>query len=165
MLRDLGDHDARGFLDRLGERMKVTPDPTPVRPGQPGEIGLLVDGRWYRLSLGEAPTAGAAARMDTERMNREILGPLLGIQDPRNDPRLDFVGGPSSLETLEQRVASGDWAARLHRHGNAPGDDDGGGRRWRRHAAQIHLVRAEAWRRPARQSPRRLRPKSDGPRC
>ena len=36
--------------------------------------------------------------------------PLLGIQDPRTDKRIDFIGGIRGLAELEKRVDSGEMA-------------------------------------------------------
>ena len=33
-----------------------------------------------------------------------VLGPVLGIQDPKTDKRIDFVGGIRGLTELERRV-------------------------------------------------------------
>jgi uncharacterized protein (DUF1015 family) len=35
-----------------------------------------------------------------------ILGPVLGINDPKTDKRIDFVGGIRGLKELERRVHS-----------------------------------------------------------
>jgi len=37
-------------------------------------------------------------------LQNEILGPVLGIEDPKTDKRIDFVGGIRGLEELERRV-------------------------------------------------------------
>ena len=39
-----------------------------------------------------------------------LLAPILGVGDPRTDPRIDFVGGIRGLEGLAARVDSGEWA-------------------------------------------------------
>jgi uncharacterized protein (DUF1015 family) len=39
-----------------------------------------------------------------------VLGPILGIADPRTDKRIDFVGGIRGPEELERRVRSGEMA-------------------------------------------------------
>ena len=36
-----------------------------------------------------------------------MLGPILNIQDPRTDKRIDFVGGIRGLAELEKRVNAG----------------------------------------------------------
>jgi uncharacterized protein (DUF1015 family) len=39
-----------------------------------------------------------------------VLGPVFGIQDPRTDKRIDFVGGIRGTKELERRVRSGEMA-------------------------------------------------------
>jgi uncharacterized protein (DUF1015 family) len=43
-------------------------------------------------------------------LQKEILGPILGIDDPRTSKRVDFVGGIRGLQELERRVNSGEMA-------------------------------------------------------
>jgi uncharacterized protein (DUF1015 family) len=42
-------------------------------------------------------------------LQNNLIEPVLGIEDPRRDDRIDFVGGIRGLEGLEKRVDSGDW--------------------------------------------------------
>ena len=44
------------------------------------------------------------------------LGPLLGIGDPRTDPRIEFSGGARGTAALEERVRSGAAAAAFSMH-------------------------------------------------
>ena len=50
------------------------------------------------------------AKLDVSLLANNLLEPLLGISDPRTDPRIDFVGGIRGLEGLEKRVDSGEMA-------------------------------------------------------
>ena len=43
-------------------------------------------------------------------MSALVLSPLLGINDPRTDKRIDFVGGMRGLKELEHRVDSKEMA-------------------------------------------------------
>ena len=45
-------------------------------------------------------------RLDVSLLQDQILEPLLGITDPRRDPRIDFIGGIRGMEELERRVAT-----------------------------------------------------------
>ena len=51
------------------------------------------------------------ARLDCERLQRQLLTPLLGIGDPRTDKRIDFVGGIRGTGELEKKVLSGRFRA------------------------------------------------------
>ena len=42
--------------------------------------------------------------MDVSILQETILSPILGINDPRTDNRISFVGGIRGLEELEARV-------------------------------------------------------------
>ncbi|HHJ13019.1 MAG TPA: DUF1015 domain-containing protein [Gammaproteobacteria bacterium] len=109
VVKDLNGLTPAGFLDQVGEHMNVTPSDAPVRPGKPGEFGMYLDGRWYRLNIepGRVPQ-DPVARLDVSLLADNLLQPVLGIADPRTDARIDFVGGIRGLEGLEQRVDSGD---------------------------------------------------------
>ena len=112
-VRDLGGRTPEEFLGALGDVFSVQSSATPARPDRPGRFGLYLDGRWYRLELRRAPEADAdpAAALDAEILSRRVLAPILGIGDPRLDPRIDFVGGGRGLDGLAARVDSGGMAA------------------------------------------------------
>lgn len=112
VVKDLNGLSADEFLARLGEKFLVTPACAPVKPTCPGEIGLYLPGRWYRLNLAPALfSADPVAGLDVSLLSDHVLGPILGIVDLRRDKRIDFVGGMRGLGELEKRVDSGDMAA------------------------------------------------------
>ena len=63
-----------------------------------------------------AENGDPAAALDAEILSRTVLSPLLGIEDVRNDPRIDFVGGSRGLDGLAARVDSGEMAAAFALH-------------------------------------------------
>ena len=110
LVRDLAGRDAAGFLAELRSRFAFVDGPP--QPEKPGHVGLFLDGRWSTFVLPEPPAnASPIARLDCQRLQDEVLTPLLGIGDPRSDKRIDFVGGIRGTAELEKRVASGDCAA------------------------------------------------------
>ena len=42
--------------------------------------------------------------LDVAVLQDKLLAPVLGIQNPKTDKRIDFVGGIRGLEELERRV-------------------------------------------------------------
>jgi uncharacterized protein (DUF1015 family) len=112
VIRDLNGHTSEKLLERLAPSFTIEPAAAPVRPDRRHAFGMVVDGRWYRLTLRAAPPANASPldRLDVSVLSRLVLTPLLGIGDPRTDSRIDFVGGSRGLEELERRVASDAWA-------------------------------------------------------
>jgi uncharacterized protein (DUF1015 family) len=112
IVRDLNGHTAESFLAALAADFAVEPVSGPCRPGHPGQFGLYLGGRWHRLTL-LASTAGLppVEALDVSLLSRRVLEPLLGIHDPRTDPRIDFVGGGRGLDELVRRVDHDGFAA------------------------------------------------------
>ena len=50
------------------------------------------------------PADNPGASLDVSLLQTHLITPLLGISDPRTDPRIDFVGGIRGLDELERRV-------------------------------------------------------------
>ena len=79
-------------------------------PSRQGNFTLYTSGRWYELSptpelLARRGSLGAADSLDVARLQAEILAPILAIGDPREDPRIEFVGGIRGLAALEDAAA------------------------------------------------------------
>ncbi|SDB40157.1 DUF1015 domain-containing protein [Bauldia litoralis] len=112
VVADLNGLSPKDFLAAVGERFAVEASDTPVDPGAPNQVGMVVDRQWYRLILPteRVPTDDPIGRLPITLLTRNLIEPLLGITDPRTDKRVDFVGGGRGLGELEKRVASGDWA-------------------------------------------------------
>lgn len=109
LVKDLAGRTPEAFLAALGERFRVVPGP-PV-PSRKGLAGLYLAGRWHTLELPAAPAGSSAiAGLDVSKLQEGVLSPLLGIEDPRTDKRIDFVGGIRGTRELERRVDSGEMA-------------------------------------------------------
>jgi len=112
-VRDLNGLDREEFLRRVAARFDVTRSAGRVIPERRGVFGLYLPHQWYRLEIDPARIAAAdpTARLDISLLAEHLLGPVLGIGDPRTDPRIDFIGGIRGPEELERRVAGGMAAA------------------------------------------------------
>lgn len=112
VVKDLNGMTADELLEKLKVSFEVTPEAVAVSPSQPGEFGVYVAGQWCRLSIKpQLVPEDPVARLDVSLLADNLLEPLLGISDPRTDPRIDFVGGIRGLGELEKRVDSGEMAA------------------------------------------------------
>jgi len=113
IVSDLNGLDAEGFIKRIGAEFSVQASAAPVKPSKPGEFGLYLPGIWYRLEIRPEliPAADPVARLDVSLLQNYLIAPVLGINDPRRDKRIDFVGGIRGLPELEKRVDSGEMAA------------------------------------------------------
>ncbi len=112
VVKDLRGLSPDAFLAEVHVRFEIAPSDSPVRPRRPGEFGMVLGDRWYRLTLRHPASrdAGAVQRLDIHLLSDRLLRPVLGIDDPRTDPRIDFVGGGRGLETLQRMANSGLWA-------------------------------------------------------
>jgi uncharacterized protein (DUF1015 family) len=111
VVKDLNGLSVDDFLKSLAEKFLVSPACDAVKPACPGEVGLYLPKRWYRLNIdpklfSKDPVAG----LDVSLLSEHVLGPLLGIADLRRDKRIDFIGGIRGLSELEKRVDSGEMA-------------------------------------------------------
>jgi uncharacterized protein (DUF1015 family) len=72
---------------------------------------MYLAGQWYRLVIRDNLIPDdPVGRLDVSLLADNLLAPLLGIEDPRRDTRIDFVGGIRGLGELEKRVDCGDMA-------------------------------------------------------
>ncbi len=84
-------------------------------PSEKGTFGMYLGGVWYKLTAKPEILAAAGTdpvkSLDVSVLQDYLLGPVLGIGDPRTDKRIDFIGGIRGLGELERRVADGMAAA------------------------------------------------------
>ena len=105
---DLGDRnkeDVIAAISRVGQLLE-TDDPTPDRPCN---FGVRIGGLWYTLSIDEATVdwSDPIGSLDVSLLQDRVLAPVLGINDPRTDKRISFIGGIRGLEALEQKADAG----------------------------------------------------------
>ena len=106
-VHDLNGRTEEGLLAELnasGFTVEVAAEATP--PG-PGEVRMYLGSKWYRVAWKPDPGADPIARLDVTVLQDRVLGPLLGIDDPRTSKRIDFIGGIRGTEELERRVKEG----------------------------------------------------------
>lgn len=108
VVKDLNGLSVSEFLSAL-EKAGFTvsaPQKEAISPSSKGSFGLYLNGSWYLVTaslplLSDDPVKG----LDVSILQDRILGPILGIGDPRTDKRIDFVGGIRGLSELERRVS------------------------------------------------------------
>jgi len=112
VVKDLHGLDAETFLSRLRTSFEVESSPMPVAPARHGEFGMYLVGRWYRLTLDSNRISwnDPVGRLDVSLLQDNVIGPILGISDPRRDDRIGFVGGSRGLDWLAGQVDQGDMA-------------------------------------------------------
>ena len=73
-------------------------------PKKPHEVAMYLDGIWYKMTAKpEIIKDDAIGSLDVSMLQENVLGPILGIDDPRTSKRIDFIGGIRGLSELEKR--------------------------------------------------------------
>jgi uncharacterized protein (DUF1015 family) len=118
IVRDTRGLGVADLLARVRESFDVEPSASSVAPSAPETFGMYLAGAWYRLRLraDAVPRHDPVASLDVSLLQDTLLSPILGIGDPRTDPRIDFVGGIRGLGELERRVDSGAAAVAFSLH-------------------------------------------------
>ena len=77
-----------------------------IRPRELGEFCVFVGGCWRRCRIpAENIPEGVRERLEAQMLQSQLFEPILGIDDPRRSPRIDFVGGIRGLGELERRCS------------------------------------------------------------
>lgn len=108
VVRDLGDLTPGEFMHEVTNRFDA--DETDSQTPRDGELCCMyTGGSWYALTpKSPAPRSDdATATLDVSRLQNELLTPILGIENPRTDKRIDFVGGIRGTGELQKLVDSG----------------------------------------------------------
>ena len=112
VIRDLNTYTREGFLEVLAEKFyweKLSERPEAVT--EKGTFGMFLGDAWYRLrAKKEMGSRDAVESLDVSLLQNHLLGPLLGIADPRTDNRIAFVGGIRGAAELERMVKDEGWA-------------------------------------------------------
>ena len=95
-------------LDEVGFDLAVASGA--VAPTRPHEFGVHLDGDWFRARARDVDESDPLGRLDVSVLQDRVLGPLLGIGDPRTDARIAFVGGVRGAAEIERLVGSGRYA-------------------------------------------------------
>ena len=108
LVKDLNGLEASGFIEKLNKNFSIEKINAPYSPDRLHNFGMYLEGSWYRLEAKKDSFPNdPIGILDVSILQKNILSPLLGIQDPRTDNRIDFVGGIRGLHELERRVDSG----------------------------------------------------------
>lgn len=104
VVRDLGGRDAAGLLEALAAVCRVgEPGASPV-PRARHHVAMFLGGAWRELVFADVAEDDPIGSLDVALLQERVLGPLLGVSDPRRDPRIDFVGGVRGVLELEARA-------------------------------------------------------------
>ncbi|KYH31674.1 hypothetical protein CLTEP_23370 [Clostridium tepidiprofundi DSM 19306] len=111
VVKDLNGYTSEEFMEKVSEKFDIIPyeGEGQYKPTEKRTYGMYLDGKWYKLSAKEGiyDANDPVDRLDVSILQNNLLNPILGIDDPRTNPRIDFIGGIRGLEELERRVNEG----------------------------------------------------------
>ncbi len=106
VVKDLNGMSREQFFEAVKEKFELEEiGKEPYAPAEKGTFGMYLDNTWYALKvLPQYRSADPVKGLDVSILQDQLLGPVLGIGDPRTDKRIDFIGGIRGLKELERRV-------------------------------------------------------------
>ncbi len=106
VVRDLNGYTKEEFMAKVSKHFIIEEVSAPLQPVEKCTFGMYLDNLWYKLTAkDEIKSDDPVAGLDVSVLQDNLLNPILGIEDPRVDKRIDFVGGIRGLSELERRVA------------------------------------------------------------
>jgi uncharacterized protein (DUF1015 family) len=112
LVEDLNGKSKEAFLIELDAMFRIeNRGKTLYKPSNKHHFSMYLDGEFYSLYLRKDNYAinNALDALDTQILFKTILQPILGINDMRNDQRLDYSHGKSDLVTIKTKVDSGEF--------------------------------------------------------
>ena len=106
VVKDLNGMSSDEFLSRVFENFEIKKEDAPYHPTERHTFGMYLDKEWYSLKAKKSiiNENDPVARLDVSILQENLLDPILGIKDPKNDSRIDFIGGIRGLTELEKRA-------------------------------------------------------------
>ncbi|WP_069132513.1 DUF1015 domain-containing protein [Rhodohalobacter halophilus] len=78
-------------------------------PEQKGAVSIYFDETWWSMKLPAAASQKVSASLDVARLQDGFLNPVFGIENPRTDQNINFVGGIRGTKELEKLVDKGSY--------------------------------------------------------
>mgnify|MGYP000087514362 CR=1 FL=1 len=103
VVHDLNGMDEHAFIASLKFNFELMIMPGfPCKPVEKHCMGMYVGGNWYHLKAWEDvyEKKDVVGQLDVSILQDKVLGPVLGISDPRTDERIRFMGGNHRLKDL-----------------------------------------------------------------
>jgi uncharacterized protein (DUF1015 family) len=111
VLKDLNGLSPATLLEKLKDVFTLKPG-TNAQPARKHELSVYLEGQWRQLEFRPelTRTGDPIEKLDVTLLQKHVLRPLFGIEDPRTSKRINFVGGIRGTSELEKLVNSGEYA-------------------------------------------------------
>ncbi len=107
-VKDLNGLSEEEFMTKVKEVAEVSQTET-ASPSKAGECCMYLNGKWHKLVWKDSVKEGkdTVGGLDISILQDTVLNPLLGVQDPRTDKRIAFIGGIRGTKELKKVVDEG----------------------------------------------------------
>lgn len=113
IIRDLNGHTKEDFLEKIAKHFIIKPKAQELwKPQDKFEFGMYLDGSFYALFYKnniDKNQNSILENLDAQILYDKILQPLLGIEDLRNDERIEYIPGKQSILTLKELIDEGEF--------------------------------------------------------
>ena len=112
VIKDLNGLDEKKLIEKISDKFTVEKvGKKAYYPVCQHNFGMYLNNEWYSLTAKENTfdENDAVESLDVSILQNNLISPVLGIENPKTDRRIDFVGGIRGLGELERRVKNG-WA-------------------------------------------------------
>lgn len=115
-VKDLNSNEPDSFISKIEknfilEKTKPNVGKYGYKPAQKNHFGMYLDGSWYLLKAkNEIKSNDPVKTLDVSILQDYILSPILGIENPRTDKRIDFIGGIKGADILKDIVDKKEFA-------------------------------------------------------
>lgn len=108
VVSDLNGDEPHEFLEKVRKKFHISKVDAQFKPQEKHTFGMYLDGGWYKLRARSAiiDDSNPVKRLDVSILQDNLLAPILNIINPKNDSRIDFIGGIRGLDELERRADS-----------------------------------------------------------
>lgn len=120
IIRDLNGYSKDDFIAKLSEHFIIKSKEQELwKPQSKFEFGMYLDGSFYALFYKVNDNGNSndniknqnsiLANLDAQILYDKVLQPLLGIEDLRNDERIEYIPGKQSILTIKELVDEGEF--------------------------------------------------------
>lgn len=112
LIRDLNGLSKDIFIKKLSEHFVIVAKDQEIwKPQNKFEFGMYLDGSFYALFYKKEnhQQASILDNLDAQILYDKVLFPLLGIEDLRNDERIDYIPGKQSISVIKDLIDEGEF--------------------------------------------------------
>jgi uncharacterized protein (DUF1015 family) len=104
VVADLNGHSKEEFLNKVEAHFEISPSDSP-EPSERQTMTMYIDGAWHLLTpKPHLMSEDVVASLDVSLLQDNVLAPILGIENPRTNTRIAFVGGIRGPQALSKAV-------------------------------------------------------------